>query len=215
MIKIGVFDSGVGGLSVAEAIRSAVPQVQVVFRHDTPDHFPYAEKSPAELYGYVQPILQTMADEGCSLIVIACNTVSTTLIERLQENVSTELLGVEPMLAEAAEITRSGVIGVCATPTTLQSARYNQLRRQYTVDLVVVEPSCADWSYLIEQNALNSEKIRADIAPCLAAGADVIVLGCTHYHWVEADIKQLVGSQVTVLQPEAKVIKAVTDFIRR
>ena len=215
MSKVGVFDSGVGGLSVANALQKAFPQHEIVFKHDSPAHFPYAKRVPEEIYGYVSPILQGLVEEGCEIVVIACNTVSATLIERLRKDFSVPLIAVEPMIEEAVHSTKTKVIGVCATPTTLQSARYNELRRMYASDTIVIEPPCADWSYLIEYNQLNASKIRDDIAPCLAAGADVIVLGCTHYHWIEEDIRHLAGKSVTVLQPESHIISEVGQFLKK
>ena len=87
-MKIGVFDSGIGGLSVARAIEQALPEHTVVFRHDSPEHFPYATKSPDELFGYVVPVVHSLVDDGCQVVVIACNTVTTTLISRLREHFS-------------------------------------------------------------------------------------------------------------------------------
>ncbi|MFA5003766.1 MAG: glutamate racemase [Candidatus Saccharimonadales bacterium] len=205
-MKIGVFDSGIGGLSVAKAIESALPDAEVLFVHDTPGHFPYATKSPDEIYGYVVPIIQGLVDQKCDVIVVACNTVSTTLIDRLRSAFKTPLIALEPMVKPAAALTKSGVIAVCATPTTLTSKRYAWLKNTYGSSATILEPDCADWSQLIEHSAMNDQKIREDIEPALAQGADVIVLGCTHYHWIEDKIRLLAGDRAVVLQPEVPVI---------
>lgn len=145
-MKIGVFDSGIGGLSVAKAIEKALPEAEVQFVHDTPDHFPYATKSPKEIYGYILPIFQSLVDQNCDVIVVACNTVSTTLITRLRGAFSTPLVALEPMVKPAAVLTKSGIIAVCATPTTLASERYDWLKATYGSDCTVLEPDCSDWS---------------------------------------------------------------------
>src|SRR5690606_39192842 len=119
---IGVFDSGVGGLSVANAIKKAFPEYEVLLREDS-ENLPYGTKTPDELYGLVLPILQNMIQEGCIVIVIACNTVTTTLISRLRQELSIPLVGMEPMVKPAAEQTKTGVIAVCATLATLKSER--------------------------------------------------------------------------------------------
>jgi glutamate racemase len=212
-MKIGVFDSGVGGLSVARAIEQALPQHCVVFRHDSPEHFPYATKTPDEIYGYVVPILQSLVDDACVVIVVACNTVSTTLIDRLRDAFEVPFVAIEPMVKPAAAQTKTGVVAVCATPTTLASSRYQQLKEQYASGITVLEPDCADWSRLIEHNEMNQARLHREITPVLAAGADVIVLGCTHYHWIEADIRALVGPTVTILQPEDAVLRQLTRVL--
>jgi len=213
-MKLGVFDSGIGGLSVAKALEAALPEAEVVFRHDSPEHFPYATKSPDEIYGYVVPVLQRLVDDGCSIIVVACNTVSTTLIGRLREAFSLPLVAVEPMVKPAAEATKTGVIAICATPTTLASERYAWLKTTYAPGCTVLEPDCSDWSYLIENGGMNEARIRRSIEPVLDQGADVIALGCTHYHWIEQEIKALTKGRAQVMQPEAAVVAQVKRVLR-
>lgn len=214
-MKIGVFDSGIGGLSVARAIEKALPEHEVLFRYDTPDHFPYATKGPEEIFSYVVPVVQSLIGDGCEIVVIACNTVTTTLIERLRSHFDVPLVAVEPMVKPAAEETKTGVIAVCATPTTLASTRYSELKRRYALGVTVLEPDCADWSMLIEQNAINQAKLREELVPVLAAGADVIVLGCTHYHWVEREIKDIAAGKASVIQPELAIIAELRRVIER
>jgi glutamate racemase len=205
-MKIGVFDSGIGGLSVAHAIEAALPMAEVVFVTD-PEHFPYATKTPAEIWEGIVPIFQSLVDQKCDAIVVACNTVSTTLIDRLRQSFAdVPLLGLEPMIKPAVQLSASKIVCVCATPTTLASQRYHDLKQQYAAQAQIIEPDCSDWSKLIEENAINEAKLRAAIQPALAAGADVIVLGCTHYHWIESEIRELAGPGVEILQPEQAVI---------
>src|SRR5207248_1569533 len=95
-------------------------------------------KSPEELYGFVTPIIQSLVDEGCQVIVVACNTVTTTLITRLREKFKVPFVAVEPMVKPAAELTKNKIIAVCATPTTLASNRYIELKQQYASEITVV-----------------------------------------------------------------------------
>lgn len=212
-MKIGVFDSGIGGLSVARAIEQALPEHSIVFRHDSPEHFPYATKSPDELFGYVVPVVHSLVDDGCQVVVIACNTVTTTLISRLREHFSVPLVAVEPMIKPAAKMTKTGVIAVCATPTTLASPRYTKLKQLHAQGLTVLEPDCSDWSVLIEHNAMNRARLEEVIEPVLRAGADVLVLGCTHYHWIEHEIQALCRDRARVIQPEEAIVAELRRVI--
>jgi glutamate racemase len=205
-MKIGVFDSGVGGKSVANAIEKAMPDAEVIFKNDV-EHLPYGTKPPEELLGYVVPILESLRADGCEVIVIACNTVSTTLIEPLRERLKVPLVAMEPMVKPAAEMTRSKVIAVCATPTTLKSDRYKWLKDTYAQGIQVIEPDCSDWTTMIEAENVDRQQIHERIDAACDAGADVIVLGCTHYHWIEDIIIEEAAGRAQIIQPEEPVIE--------
>src|SRR3990167_920803 len=205
MKTIGVFDSGVGGLSVANAIEKAFPTDKVILKEDKAN-LPYGTKTPGELLELVLPILNKLSKQ-CDVIVVACNTVSTTIIDKLREEIKTPLIAMEPMVKPASEQTKSGVIAVCATPRTLASQRYKWLKDTYARNVKVVEPDCSDWTLMIENNQIEEKKISDRINKALGEGADVAVLGCTHYHWIEDLIKELVDDRAKVLQPEAPVIE--------
>ncbi|HVW23183.1 MAG TPA: glutamate racemase [Candidatus Saccharimonadales bacterium] len=214
-MKIGVFDSGVGGLSVAQAIEKALPENEIIFRDDRL-HVPYGSRQPDEIFGFVVPIFENLIGAGCSVIVVACNTVTTTLIDRLRLHFAdTPLIGVEPMVKSAAERTKSGVVAVYATSTTLASPRYKWLKENYAPDIKVLEPDCNDWSSMIESNKIDHEKISARTSEVLDQGADVIVLGCTHYHWIETEIKELAAGKATVLQPEAALVEQLKQVLQQ
>jgi glutamate racemase len=204
-MRIGVFDSGVGGQSVANAIAKALPEHSILLREDK-ENLPYGSKSPEVLLSLVEPILKSMVDGGCDIIVVACNTVSTTLINQLREVIEVPLIAMEPMVKPAAERTKSGTIAICATPTTLGSKRYAWLKETYAKDVKVIEPDCSDWAYMIEANEVERHKIHDRIEVAIQQGADEIVLGCTHYHWIEDLIKELAADRAEVLQPEQPVI---------
>lgn len=203
--KIGVFDSGVGGLSVVKAIESALPMAEVIFVHDN-KNVPYGNKSPEELYGLVLPILNMLSKQGCDVIVIACNTVTTTIVKWLRKEISVPIIGMEPMVKPAAEKTKSGIIAVCATPATLASKRYRWLKNNYAKNLKIIEPDCSKWSYLIETKQIDRRHIEKQIIDVCESAADIIVLGCTHFHWIEGIIRQIAQSYAEVLQPEKPVI---------
>ncbi len=213
-MKIGVFDSGVGGLSVANAIRKALPEHEVILKEDR-QHVPYGLRPSEEILGFVVPIFQQLIDDGCQVIVVACNTVTTTLIDRLREEFKIPLVAAEPMIKPAADLTKSKVIAVCATPATLASQRYEWLKAEYAKDVTVLEPDCSDWATMIEADRMDRQAIDNRIGEALKAGADVIILACTHYHWIEDEIKELATGRAKVLQPEQPLIKELKRVLER
>lgn len=208
MPTIGVFDSGMGGKSVATALAHAFPDATIIFKNDA-KHVPYGDKTPQQLLGFIVPILESLVAEGCQLIVIACNSATTTLITELRARISVPLVGMEPMVKPAALRTKTGVIAVCATPLTLASQRYQWLKETYAHGVKVLEPACNDWAYMIEHNQVNEAHIRKQIAAVCDQGADVIVLGCTHYHWIEDTIQEMAHGRAVVIQPEQAIVAQV------
>ena len=205
-MKIGVFDSGVGGKSVVNAIQKVLPELEITLAEDRAN-LPYGNKTPEQLYELVLPILQGLVEQGCQLIVIACNTVTTNIIELLRQELNIPLIGMEPMVKPAAELTKSGIIAVCATPATLASQRYSWLKQTYAKDVKVLEPDCSDWAELIEADQADRSHVHDQIEAVCNGGADVIVLGCTHYHWIEDIINEEAAGRAKVLQPETPVIE--------
>ena len=213
MYRVGVFDSGVGGKSVANAVQIALPNTQVTFVNDS-KNVPYGTKSPAELIDLVLPILKDLAARS-DVIVIACNTVSTTLLAKLQQEITTPLIPVEPMIEAAVSLSKTGKIAVCATPTTLLSDRYLFLKQTYAQDTVVIEPDCSDWAYMIENDQLDRHKIYSRIDEACKLGADVVVLGCTHYHWIESIVKEAADNRAQIIQPESFVVEEVKRVLEQ
>jgi len=212
MPKIGVFDSGIGGEAIAAALRRALPDATIVTKSDT-KHVPYGDKTPEEVLGFVLPLLEELAQDGCDIIVVACNTVTTHHIATLRAQISVPLVGIEPMVKSASEQTKSGIIAVCATPATLASPRYADLKQQYAKDLMILEPDCSAWAYMIEHNTVNVQHIREQIEALCNAGADVIVLGCTHYIWIEQLIEETTQGRALVLQPEEAIIRRIRELL--
>ena len=196
---------------MAMAIAKAFPEHDTEYVDDK-QHVPYGNKTPDELLGYVVPILRDLATR-CGLIVIACNTVTTTIIEQLRDVITVPLIGIEPMVKPASAQTKSKVIAVCATPTTVKSDRYAWLKKKYAKGIQVIEPDCSDWAYMIESDKLNRKKIRERIDAACIAGADVIVLGCTHYHWIEELIKEIADGRAIVIQPEQAIVARLSQLL--
>lgn len=213
MKKIGVFDSGVGGKSVVLAIEKALPDVEVLYETDR-ENVPYGGKSKERLLELAIPKIKTLEDAGCDVIVVACNTVTTTIIKEVREDVKVPVVAIEPMIKPAAMTTRSKKIIVCATPATLTSPRYKELVDQYAKDVKIYEPNCSDWAFLIENNAHNQKNIDADIEKPLEQGADVVVLACTHYHWIEEEIDKVASKYgAKVIQPEQAIVERLKTVL--
>jgi glutamate racemase len=195
-------------------VKACLPDTEVLLRQDK-EHVPYGLRVPKEIMGFVVPIFQSMIDEGCQVIVVACNTVTTTLIEELREHFSLPLVAIEPMIKPAAELTKTKVIAVCATPTTLASPRYAWLKQEYARGITVLEPDCSDWSAMIEKQQIDETTVAKRINEVLDKNADVIVLACTHYHWIEEEIETLAAGRARVIQPEAAIIEQLKRVLAR
>lgn len=215
MVKIGVFDSGVGGLSVANAIEKAMPDAEVIFVSDAA-HVPYGTKTKQELISLALPILKSLeTKDACDAVVVACNTLTTNIINEVRAELDVPVIAIEPMVKPAAALTKTGVIAVCATPATLNSERYSQLKKEYASNIVVLEPDCANWALLIEKNKIDRKQIKATVNDVISKSADVIVLGCTHYHWIEEDIRKLAKGRAQIIQPEQAIINRLIETLKQ
>jgi glutamate racemase len=204
-IKIGVFDSGVGALSVIHAIQKEFPEPEIIYKDDKA-HVPYGSRSVKEIHGFIRPIFREFVNEGCQAIVVACNTVTTNLIIQLRQEFSVPLVGMEPAIKPAAEATKSEIIAICATPRTLSSQRYVWLKNEYAKEIKVLEPDCSKWALMIENNRVERDKVAKTIEDVIDQGADQIVLGCTHYHWIEELINEVADGRAAIIQPTKPVI---------
>ncbi len=213
-MKIGVFDSGIGGLSVVRAIKKELPDLEIIFKNDK-HNLPYGSKTSDQLFNLSKPILESLVEEGCRVIVIACNTVSTNIIDDLRKVINVPLIAMEPMVKPASEMTKTNIIAICATPATLSSGRYNYLKEEYAKGVKVIEPDCSSWSSMIENNEIDHDNIKNLTNKVCEEGADVIVLGCTHYHWIEQEIIDIADGRAKIIQPEKPVIEQLKRVIER
>ena len=212
-MKIGVFDSGMGGQSVVNAIKAALPDLEVLFETDR-ENVPYGGKSPERLLELAIPKIRNLEQAGCDVIVVACNTVTTTIIKEVREVIKTPIVAIEPMIKPAAGITKTKKIVVCATPATLTSPRYKELVEEYAAGIEIFEPNCSDWALLIENNVHNQRNIELDLEKPLLEGADVVVLACTHYHWIQQEIEEIAGKyKALVIQPEQAIVERLKTVL--
>lgn len=199
---IGIFDSGVGGLSVAREIRRALPAEDIVYVADTA-HCPYGDKPAAEVRERALAIGRHLEASGAKLLVVACNTATGAALEDLRAAVGVPAVGLEPAVKTAAARTRNGRIGVMATAGTLASERFRRLVREYANGHTVVAQPCPGLADLIEEGVLAGPRLEALLAkltaPLREAAVDSVVLGCTHYPFVGARISAALGPAVELI----------------
>ncbi|GAB2180596.1 glutamate racemase [Denitratisoma sp. agr-D3] len=214
---IGVFDSGLGGLSVLAAIARALPQADLTYLADT-GHVPYGDKTEAFIQGRVLAIGDHLVARGCRLIVVACNTATAAAISALrQRHPDIPVVGVEPGVKPAAASSKSGRIAVLATELTARSERLQRLIAAHGSGVQVHVEPCPDWATRVEtldwDNAEFAAEVAAKVAPLLAAGADRIVLGCTHYSFIKPMLTPLLGHQAEVVDVADAVARQVVRLI--
>lgn len=200
-MRIGIFDSGIGGEAIAASLRLAFPSATFEIASDR-EHMPYGKRSLKEVSALTETAIQPLLKNNCDVIVIACNTATAASIELLRKRYPSQLfIGLEPMIKPAATLTKTNTIAVCATPATLSSTRYHRLKDQFTNNVHVLEPDCSEWAQMIEDNTINENQIKQVIENVCADGADVIVLACTHYHWIRDYIEQVTNNRATIIDP--------------
>ena len=222
---IGIFDSGMGGLSVLREVVKTLPGEDYVYYADSA-HCPYGDKTQKFVTARSSAITEFLLSKGCSTIVIACNTATSAAISSLREHFSgIPFVGMEPAVKPAALGTRSGVIGVLATAGTLKGSKYLDLRQHYQRgNIRIIEQVGKGFVELVEKEFLTkgidlnisvtlseeSESIvRASVSPLLEEGADTIVLGCTHYPFLEEIIRKTAGEGVCIINPAPAVAAQV------
>ena len=199
---IGVFDSGVGGLSVLHHIRQTLPDERLIYVADS-GHVPYGDKSPEYIAQRSLALTRFLIAQSADAIVIACNTATAAAAATLRSQFDIPIVGMEPAVKPAAAATRSGVVGVLATIGTLESARFAALLERYGEEVEIVTQGCPGLVEQVEQGNLAGPETRALVerytAPLLARGADTLILGCTHYPFLAALIRDVVGPNIILI----------------
>lgn len=213
-MKLGIFDSGVGGEAVAAALQDEFPMAEITVVNDR-KNVPYGDKTPEEVISLTNAAIQPLLDAHCDVIVLACNTATALAISTLRERYPDQkFIGIEPMIKTAASLTKTNVIAACATPATLKSKRYEELVKKYGAHLSIIEPDCSSWAYMIEHNQVNEQEIKQIIEDACLQSADVIVLGCTHYHWIKDLIIKLVQERAQVIEPSEAIGRRVRELLK-
>lgn len=209
---IGVFDSGVGGLSVLRHVRAQLTRLPLLYVADS-GHVPYGDKTPDYIRERSVTLTEFLLREGAAAIVIACNTATAAAAAALRERFDVPIIAMEPAVKPAVTATRSGVVGVLATVGTLESARFAALLEQYAGDVEIVTQACPGLVEQVEAGELAAAKTRELVErytrPLLERGADTIVLGCTHYPFLRPLIAAVAGSGVQLIDTGEAVARQV------
>jgi glutamate racemase len=208
---IGVFDSGVGGLSVFRALRQLMPAQPILYLADQAN-VPYGVRQLEEVRGFSREITRYLIAQGVKLIVVACNTASVAALKTLREEFPhIPFVGMEPAVKPAAENTHTGVVGVLATYATFQGEVYASVVERFASGVTVLQDHCPGLVSQVEKGDLAGPETRQilenALLPMLVKGIDTVVLGCTHYPFVIPLIEEIVGPEVRVIDPAPAVAR--------
>ena len=219
---IGIFDSGIGGLSVFREIKKLLPEEKYIYFSDNA-HCPYGEKSKEYIIDRAHHITDFMLKEGADIIVVACNTATAAAIKTLRSEYPITFIGMEPAIKPAALMTKTGTIGVLATAGTLKADKYRDTKGRHAEDVLVVEHIGQGFVELVESGQTTGRNAEATVMeslePLLDAGADTIVLGCTHYPFLSETISKVAASlvpdrQITIIDPAPAVARHLYEIMQ-
>jgi glutamate racemase len=208
---IGVFDSGVGGLSVWQEIADQLPGEDTVYVADQV-HVPYGSRALVEVQGFAEAITRFLVDRGAKMVVVACNTASAAALYHLRQTFDKlPFVGMEPAVKPAIERTHRGIVGVIATQATFQGELFASLLERYAADVEVLTQVCPGLVEAVEAGDLESATtcalLRTCLTPLIEAGVDQLVLGCTHYPFLRPIIERAVGEDIAVIDPAPAVAR--------
>ena len=208
---IGIFDSGIGGISVLRAVREQMPEESVLYFGDQ-GHIPYGPRPMEQIRNFSEAITKFLLERDAKMIVVACNTASAAALKHLREKFpNVQFVGMEPAVKPAAEHTHTGKVGVLATPATFQGALYASVVERFANGVELFQNTCNGLVQQIEQGDLEGKQTRqileSALLPMLEKNIDTVVLGCTHYPFVIPLIQEIVGKSVRVIDPAPAVAK--------
>ncbi len=208
---IGVFDSGIGGLTVANAVFDLLPSEKIIYLGDTAN-IPYGNKTAEQVRDLSFRIIEFLLQKDCKAIVVACNTASAAALDAMRAKwPEVPFIGMEPAVKPAAKLTKTGKVGVLATAGTFKSQRYAKLMHAYAKDVTMIENPCVGLVKLIEQHKTEHpetrELLKSILRPMEAQGADTFVLGCTHYPFVEHIIRDIIDEAEHIINPAPAVAR--------
>ena len=214
---IGLFDSGIGGLSIYNEIKNSMPNESTIYIADNLNA-PYGKKAESEIIQLSIKNTQKLVDLRCKLIIVACNTATTNAIEVLRKKFNIPIVGIEPAIKPAMLETKSNNIGVLATEKTLSSNLFLKTSDRFSKGINIHEQIGFDLVKIIEENGINEEllipKLREYIEPMLEKNIDHLVLGCTHYYYLMYLLKKILPNGVKILDSSRAVTKRVQNLLK-
>ena len=213
---IGIFDSGVGGITILNSIKEIMPNEDIIYFSDNLNS-PYGQKSEEEIKNLSKKNSNWLLDRGCKIIVVACNTATTNSISFLRANLNVPFIGVEPAIKPAATNTKTGSVGVLATKGTLSSGLFNMTSNDYCSEINIIETVGEGLVDLIENGIIKGNKLEVllykFLKPMLNANIDHLVLGCTHYPLIIESIKKIIPNNIKILDSGAAVAKQTKNIL--
>ena len=214
---IGIFDSGIGGLSVWQALYDALPYESLTYLGDG-KRCPYGSRSREEVRQFTDEAVERLLAEGCKMIVVACNTATAVAIKGLREKYPTiPFVGLEPAVKPAALTTKTGVIGVLATERSLQGDHFLQAEAKYGAEVTILKAVGEGFVEAVEENEEQTPEtealVRKAVQPLVEGGADKIVLGCTHYPFLRDVIARVAGEGVEIIDASQAVARRVATLL--
>jgi glutamate racemase len=215
---IGIFDSGAGGLSIWKEINALLPSESTLYISDA-KYAPYGTKGKEAILKRSIINTELLLSMGAKIVVVACNTATTNAIAYLRKNYQVPFIGIEPAIKPAAFNTKTNAIGILATKGTLSSALFHETSQRYTKDLKVVEQEGNGIVELIEAGALNSiemkQLLQKYITPMLDANIDCLVLGCTHYHFLNPILKKILPEEITIIESGLAIARQTASVLQK
>ena len=215
-MKIGILDSGVGGFSVLREIHAVLPSKSIHYVADSA-WCPYGNKPGEVIRDRVTQIADYLLEKGSEILVIACNSATIHAVGSLRATYPIPIVGMEPAVKPAAEMTRSGVVGVLATEASIAGEKFHQLVNNHARGVRVITQPCPRFVELVEAGILEGPEAEAAVdeavTPILEAGADVLVLGCTHYPFLRRTIKRQVPDDIALIDTGPAVAQRVVDVL--
>ncbi|CAH2812220.1 MAG: Glutamate racemase (EC [Candidatus Burkholderia crenata] len=207
---IGIFDSGVGGLSVLRAVRAALPDERLIYAADSL-YAPYGERDDDFIADRTLAICEWLISQGAKALVVACNTATSQSIAQTRERLAVPVIGVEPGIKPAALTSQTRVVGVLATAVTLRSARFHALAERHTGDCRFILRPGHGLVQAVERCDTDSPELlallRSYVQPMLDASADTLVLGCTHYPFLDETIRSIAGDRLTLVDTSVAIAR--------
>jgi len=208
---VGFFDSGVGGRCILEAFQRECPGVPTVYIADS-EHCPYGNRPPEEIRRLSEACVKKLLKRNCRMIVIACNTATAAAIDYLRKKYpEIPFVGLEPAIKPAALRSKTGVVGVLATAGTFNGRLYNETKARFAKKTTVLATVADEFVTLVERGETSGPRaeaiVRAKVEPLLAAGADHLVLGCTHFPHLRPLIEKVTGGRAAILDPSEAVAR--------
>jgi len=218
VVTIGVFDSGVGGLSILDEALQQLPHHNYIYFADSANA-PYGDKPPQWIAERSLQICRYLMEEDCSAIVVACNTATAEAIATIRSTLDIPIIGVEPGIKPAAMQSQNGIVGVLATEATLNSDKFNALLATLPEHCQFIKQAGAGLVPLIEAGLIETPEmqalLRSHLKPILDQGADTLVLGCTHYPFLKKMIRAVVGDSMTLIDTSDAVVRQLLRQIHQ